>query len=67
MTSQTPGEGERSLKFNLNGGAQECYLYLSRVLRKENSVLLVVGEVNLTFSRKDLIEAKCERERQRVG
>jgi len=35
-------------------------------LRKENSVLRVIGEVNLTFSRKDLIEAKRERERQRA-
>ena len=35
-------------------------------MKKENSVLLVIGEVNLTFSRKDLTEAKREREWQRA-
>jgi len=60
------GEGEGSLKFNLYRGAQECYLFLSGILRKERSVLLVIGEVNLTFSRKGLTEAKRERERLRA-
>jgi len=35
-------------------------------LRKEHSVLLVIREVNLTFSRKDLTEAKRERKWQRA-
>jgi len=41
-------------------------LTFTRILRKENSVQLVIGAINLTFSRKDLIEAKRERERQRA-
>ena len=48
------------------GGAQECHLFLAGFLRKENSVILVIEEVELTLSRKDLIEAKRERERQRA-
>jgi len=57
-------EGVSNLTFI--GGTQECYLLLAGILKKENSVLLVIGEVNLTFSRKDLTEAKREREWQRA-
>ena len=66
MSVETLGEGDGSLKFNLYRGAQECYFFLAGILRKVNPVLLVIGEFNLTFSRKDLIDVKCEREPQRT-